>query len=179
MKRFTKICLITSLILILVGSSICAIGAFAGGWRLVNSMGNKGPWWNVVDRVAYAYNWNHIYDDDDWNNWIEWDSWEEKDIEITRDGKFYQHHVAGKDYTETGIAQADVSEIQIDIGGAALYIYESEHDTFGIKKDGAGKYECYVSDGRIYVEGNKKNYVRTNNETVYLYIPKEIGRAHV
>lgn len=188
MKKITKICLITSLILILVGGSICTIGAFAGGWRLINEVGSERAWWRVVDRMAYAYDWDHIYDGEDWDEWYDWDAWEETDIEITREiseeindelndfakGSSHKNIAVGNDYTETGISRNDVTELQVDIGGAALYIMEAEGDTFGMAKEGVRKYDCYQSQGRLYLESKGKHHMNAKDEKVFLYIPKDI-----
>lgn len=199
MKKFTKVCLIASLILILIGGSICAVGAVAGGWRLVNNIGQHGRWWNVIDRIAYAYNWDHY---DDWHYWNDWDDWREASEDINREisqeihselsgleeeirteidnelkasgmSSYYKSQAANKEYTDTGIEKSDITEIEVNIGGAALYINESDSDTFGIRKEGTGEYNIYASQGRIYLEGNKKNHVRSN-EKVYLSIPKDM-----
>lgn len=202
MKKFTKICLIASLILILIGGSICAIGAAAGGWRLVNNIGQHGRWWNVVDRIAYAYNWDHYYD---WHSgWDDWEDWKEASENINREisqeihselsglgeeissdinnelknsgiSHFYKSQSINEEYSDTGIAKSEITEIEVNIGGAALYINESDSDTFGIRKEGTGEYNIYTSQGRIYLEGNKNNRVRrSNNEKVYLSIPKDM-----
>ncbi len=44
MNKFTKICLITALILILVGGTICVIGFVSGGWKQVDEIGQNSSW---------------------------------------------------------------------------------------------------------------------------------------
>ena len=52
MKKFTKISLFTSLILILIGGTICVIGAVSGGWKLVREIEGNGRWWQMIDKVS-------------------------------------------------------------------------------------------------------------------------------
>ncbi len=79
------------------------------------------------------------------------------------------------DYEDTGIRAADVKDLDVEIGGAALYIQEAEGDTFGIKTEGKGTYRYYEKNGKFHLEGNRKEmwdqYIN-KEERVYLYLPK-------
>lgn len=48
MKKFGKICLIASAVLILIGGTICVLGFFSGGWRMVNEMEMDDDFWHFV-----------------------------------------------------------------------------------------------------------------------------------
>lgn len=150
MKKFTKICLITSLVLIIIGGIISVIGASAGGWQMMRELRSDEGWWHVVDRVTEAYDWRHPDSRrDDWKAYGE------------------------GEYEDTGIAGEAVRKLDIDIGGAALYIVESGDNNFGIKKEGRYKYECYVDKGELHLE-NDSNGHRLNmpdNERIWLYVP--------
>ena len=152
MKKFTQVCLITSLILILVGGTICVIGKFSGGWRQVDEIGENGSWHKILSGIPNVYFGEYFADFDDC-----WDI-EENGIE------------AENGYTKIEADAEDITELKISIGGAALYIKESEDRSFGVKKEGIGKYQYYESNGVLYLEGNKKNVIK-NNEKIYLYIP--------
>lgn len=155
MKKFTKICLITSLVLIIIGGIISVIGVFTGGWRLVSEVRGDEGWWKVVDRVTDAYDW---YPSDYRRN--DWDNLGAGDYEKL-------------EYKDTGIAGEEVTEMRIDIGGAALYLLEAEDNNFGFKKEGRLDYECYLERGTLHLESDSNRY-RLNNltdEKVWLYVP--------
>ncbi len=48
MKKFTKICLITSVVLVLLGGTICILGAISGGWRMIYGMDRSSALWRFV-----------------------------------------------------------------------------------------------------------------------------------
>lgn len=179
MKKFTKVCLITALVLILAGGTICLIGAAAGGFSRVDEAGRNGFLWRVVDKVSYAYDWD-IWDrvdsleyrfEDSWeSNWEDtWGNDWEEDWNIGRNGIAVETK-----YTDMAIEAGAVTKMEISIGGAGLYVMESENGNFGIEKKGVGKYQYYESGGVLYLEGNKRN-ITNNNEIVYLYIPAGIS----
>lgn len=196
MKKFTKVCLITSLALILTGGIICAIGALTGGWRQVDEIGEGQLWWRVANRIAGTYNYNYLpeledvwdYEYDDWDyGHGDWDYghgyWGDEypeDVDRTN-WNTIGIHGAGKsitkEYTDTGIGAEDVTQLQIDVGGAALYFLESENNNFGVKRTGKGNYRYDISGGRFYLEsGTNRHIVSTgNNEKLYLYIPKGLA----
>lgn len=51
MKKFTKICLIASVILIVTGGIICILGAVGGGWRMIDEMDKSSGAWRLVRRM--------------------------------------------------------------------------------------------------------------------------------
>ena len=55
MKKFTKICLITSVVLVLLGGTICILGAISGGWRMIYGMDRSSALWRFVRRVENSY----------------------------------------------------------------------------------------------------------------------------
>ncbi len=64
MKKFTKICLVTSLVLILTGGIVCIIGAAGGGWQMMNEMDRGSGVWRFVRRLENSYMLNWIDDMD-------------------------------------------------------------------------------------------------------------------
>lgn len=153
MKNFTKIFLVIALVLILIGGTICVIGAVNGGFQVAREFGREKNLWKDIEYPNVVFEVNGVTQD-----------WNENAKETGR--------VAAEDYTDTGVPKSDVSDLKIEIGGAALYLLESEDDHFGIKQEGVGKYWCYESHGTLNVSGNRKTTVRAEEEKVYLYIPK-------
>lgn len=216
MKKFTKICLIASLVMILTGGTICAIGAVSGGWRLVDEVGRNYGWWYMGNSLAYSDNWlgiggeitrdilhdirteishdisNEIsssvkdaleyaddydyyddyYDDwdDDWDGGYGWDDWDDD----WNPGHTTAHGTkVTTEYMDIGVGASEIRDMEVSIGGAALYFMESDNDSFGVKMDGKRTYKYYVSEGTLYLEGSQ-NHTSVNivNEKVYLFIPK-------
>lgn len=160
MKKFTKVCLVTSLILILIGGTICVIGAISGGFRLVNEMDRGEKIWDFLDRVAAAYDWDYSSDR------LKMDDIDMDEIKINESAK------DNGIYSDTGIHAEDVEKMEIAIGGAALYLKRSEDDNIGIRIEGSGKYRYHESGGVFYLEGDKRKVKINSNEKVYLFIPQ-------
>ena len=196
MRKFSKICLVTAFILILIGGTMCVIGSVTGGWLLAQDMGQKNAWVRFVWNHGWGY-WNRDFDD--WDDWMEQEALDELDDigdvvyqTVENAGMHTGHGSAGEishessheqtqaqmpaNYSGTDIAAGDVRNLQIDIGGAALYIGESEDDNFGIEIDGKGNYKYYERNRTFYLEGNINRRdlldININTEKVYLYIPK-------
>lgn len=79
MKKFIRVCMITALVLILLGGSICAIGAVSGGFRLLRDASNYDTagvrYWAEVASYGARHGWKEGW----YNDWKEeWsDAWED------------------------------------------------------------------------------------------------------
>lgn len=191
MKKFTKICLIASVVLILIGGTICALGFISGGWQMMDEMDMDDDFWRFVGRMRSESTardirremteeiqeeaedlkesvWEDIEDDiEDAKEDIK-DA--EDDVRETIQEVFSLKAPEGNG--DTGIEAGQVKELEIKIGGAALCIMESGNNNFGVEIDGKGDYQYYESKGVFYLEGGKKYLTGNNNERVYLYIPQ-------
>jgi len=85
MRKFTKICLVASFILILVGGTICAIGAATGGWRLAQDYGRDSKWTRFVWSVPEHYRWSFWK----WEDWDEITELDDLDDIVDRELKFF------------------------------------------------------------------------------------------
>lgn len=148
MKKFTKICLLASLILVLTGGTICVIGSISGGWQMVRGMEKSENLWRLIDRIDDGY-WGDAWDED-WDDVEEMTEWSEAETVENLD---------------------KVKDLEMNIGGAALYVCQSEDGTFSCKADGNSKYRCYVSGGTLYIEGKDNHLVVNDNEKIYVSIP--------
>lgn len=160
MNKFTKICLITALILILVGGTICTIGTVSGGWKQVDKIGQDSSWGKMLYGVSHAYTGNRDNDTEDWG-FDDAGNWDYSGKGIT----------VGSDYDQIEAGESGIKEMYIAVGGAALYIKEAQDGNFGIRKDGVGIYEYYEEDGVLHLTGDYKRYVK-DGEKIYLYIPE-------
>lgn len=55
MKKFTKFCLITSIVLILTGGIVFLLGVVSGGWRMMEEMDEDSNVWRFVRRLENSY----------------------------------------------------------------------------------------------------------------------------
>ncbi len=188
MNKFTKICLITALILILVGGTICVIGFVSGGWKQVDEIGQNSSWAKMLYGVSYAYTGNWDNDTEDWADSIDdrtFDSIENEDYDDNwdfdmedwgfDDAENWDYSgkgiTVGSDYNQIEAGESGIKKMYIAIGGAALYIKEAQDGNFGIQKDGVGVYEYYAKDGVLHLTGDYKRFVK-DGEKIYLYIPE-------
>lgn len=191
MKKFGKICLIASAVLILIGGTICVLGFFSGGWRMVNEMEMDDDFWRFVSRFGgedVVRNIRHEITQEvreemeDIEEEIR-ETWEDDikdDIEEAMDevGKDVREAILEEfaadipeEGEDTGIEADKVKKLKIEIGGAALCLMESENNNFGVKIDGKGDYQYYESRGVFHLEGGYDRFTGNRNEKVYLYIP--------
>lgn len=201
MKKFAKICLIMSAVLVLIGGTICVLGAVSGGWRLVNEMDGSGSFWRVMHRMGHAHasdeteniradieevkeevrdSLNEARDEAESDAWDEIEDIRTEISDEIGDAKEDINEIIGEEFrtaapggdADTGIAASQITDMKIDIGGASLCFMESENDNFGVKIDGKGEYKYYESGSVFYLEGKRDHIIGENNEKVYLYIPK-------
>lgn len=178
MKKFTKICLITSLVMILVGGSIFTITLFKGGFRLVSYVAEDIRWFDWIETAAYKYAWMHDWEDYTGDREGYTGEWREE-MHDWEDNEFLSLDSADMtgEYQDTGISASEVRDLKIEIGGAAVYLAESDNDNFGVRIDGEGKYQYAEKDGAFYIKNRGKGFHAweqpfAENEKVYLYIPK-------
>lgn len=193
MRRFTKICLLASLFLIIMGGTLCALGAWAGGWKLAKEAAEEeDSWVRFAWSIPAAYGWHSwgdwesFEDKEEWEDYEDYGEWEELE-ELERleelgeaEAARANRQWAGQDYVDTGIRASQVKKMKIEIGGAMLYLLESENDSFGIKVDGEGDYEVYEDNGTLYLEGNRGEdwedwALGIGEEQVCLYLPKGLA----
>lgn len=172
-----------------------------GGKQMLNEMSWNSRYWMTEDGIEFAHRWTNEADEmadeitDEINESVEeftedmeelsefdaddWDAddWDEDDWDDIHDRERQDKNIHGSsqpsgDYTDTGIAAEDIKDMEIAIGGAALYLKQSENNNFGVQIDGIGDYTYRQSGKTFRLESDKHNVVKNNNEKVYLYLPK-------
>lgn len=168
-------------------------GAYGGHWaRLADgvSYGIDHRWeegWYDDWREDWGEDWDEDWDDDiektlddAWDRTLDevWDDYDEHNTDYEQDGS--QHSSTGIDksvsnegYEDLGLTSAEISNLDIAIGGAEFYVKQSETDTFGIEKEGTGTVDLYQNGSTLYIEGVKHRAVNGENTKLYLYIPKD------
>lgn len=169
MKKFTKGCLITALVLFIVGFAFYAIGGFMGGFRQLEPwQGRTFNFWGHNFRLAYSgFGLWYITDADEY--WWGDEKW--------TDGMSDAVSLDAGETEKTDYYASDVRNIDIEVGGSHLIIQESQEDYVQIARDSDArevKYQLKNGTLRVYSE---KSYRWWNGElkgTIYLYLPKDM-----
>lgn len=166
MKKFTKGCLITALVLFIVGFAFYGIFGLLGGFRQLESrQGHVFHFWGHDIRLAYSgFGLWYLMDADD--SW-----WEEEWPEVMTDAV----RIGAGETEETGYHASDIRSIDIEFGGSNLIIQESEDDYVRIARDSdarAVKYQLKNGTFRLYSERGVRWWNGGSRGTVYLYLPR-------
>lgn len=166
MKKFTKGCLITALVLFIVGCAFYGICGLMGGFRQLESwQGHDFNFWGHDFRLAYSgFGLWYITDADD--EWWGDEKWP--------DGMSDADRVGAGEAEKTDYRASDIRNIDIEVGGSHLIILESEDEYIQVARDSdarAVKYQLKNGNFRIYSE---KSYRWWDGKqgTIYLYLPK-------
>jgi len=151
MNKFTKFCLITASICVLLGLVLFTVGSCFGGFSQAANMAENGEL--------------SIGPDSEWGIHIA-----DFNSDLVFDNTF---ETFSGDYTNQQIATIDqVNGLDVELGGGQLVIRTSDTDFFQVKSENTGKFQCYVNDGTLYLKGLKNNITfGTNRNIIYLYVP--------
>ena len=172
MKKFTKGCLITALVIFIIGAVLCGVGGVLGGFRLLDGMDIRditgiplvyrfGP-----NGFKYGFFWDD--DDIDWHGYEDWQRLNANDGERT-----------------LALTADTLRNLYIEAGACELHIEESEDEYVRLAVNGN------ADSLRYYVEENGLRIVRKSDWTwqwvgintvsgeVYLYLPKETALDYV
>lgn len=178
MKRFTKICLYTALIMFITGAIMCGVGWMFGGFRQLNSMDIRGITGGIPD-IPFVYEalpgsgkMYRFYSDDDtvWQkNYGNWDRISDHLGDIGDiDGPA----------PALGLTADTIQDLYIDLGGCTLYIGESEDEYVRLAMSGVtDNFRYHVEDGKLsIVRKPDRSYWHTGvwqpEDRVYLYLPE-------
>ena len=178
MKKFTKVCLYTALIMFIIGAAMCGVGWLFGGFRQLNSMDIRGitggfadiPFvYKVLPGGGKAY---RFYSDDDtvWQkNYGNWDRISDHPGDIGDiDGPA----------PALNLTADTLQDLYIDLGGCTLYIEESEDEYVRLAMSGdTDNFRYHAEDGKLSIVRNPDwSYWHTGlghaDDKVYLCLPK-------
>ena len=167
MKKFTKGCLITALVLFIVGFAFYGICGLMGGFRQLESwQGRAFNLWGHDFRLAYSgFGLWYITDVD-----VPWFG-EEEWADIVSDAD----RLGAGETEKTDYHASDIRKIDIKFGGSNLIIQESEDDYIKIVRDSdarAVKYQLKNGTFRLYSEKGYRLWDGKPRGIVYLYLPK-------
>lgn len=185
MKKFTKGCLMTALVLFLVGLILSVVCGLLGGFRQLNKMGISD--WPVSYYRNVAGDWgfgrfrspNGILDLEELED-VE-DIEDIKAVRKTVDQELEKKRKELEGKKEQLALTADtLGSLEIDVEACDVVVWESEDANAWIFVDGNHSYRPRYSienDGgksRLLIENEVEHYYWRNapNDTVYLWLPK-------
>ena len=172
MKKFTKGCLITALVIFIIGAILCGVGGVLGGFRLLDGMDIRditgiplvyrfGP-----NGFKYGFMWDD--EDIDWHGYEDWQS-------INK----------GEDDRALSLTADTLQNLYIEVGACKLYIKESEDEYVRIAvSDGTNNFRYHVEENGLRIVRKSDwtwRWVGTNtvSDKVYLYLPKGTSLDYV
>ena len=178
MKRFTKICLYTALVMFIIGAIMCGIGWLFGGFRQLNNMdirGIKGGITNIpfVYRILPNGGIEYGFFSDDETVWRRnYGDWDRINNHLGDIGDIDGSASA------LGLTADTLQDLYIEIGGCTLYIEESEDEYVRLAMSGdTDDFRYHVEDGKLSIVRKPDwSYWHTgtwhSDDRVYLYLPE-------
>lgn len=182
MKKFTKGCLITALVIFIIGAILCGVGGVLGGFRLLDSMDIR-----EVTGLPFVYRFRpngrfeyfSFWDDDD-IDWGRYENWERVSVsshlgDTIGDIDDIDGPAPALDFTADTLR-----ELYIEVAACELYIKESEDDHVRLAIDGdTNRFRYRAEDGSLRIVGKsgwELKWIGINvdmTDKMYLYLPKE------
>lgn len=175
MKKFTKGCLLTALVIFIIGAVLCGVGGLLGGFRLLNSMDIRevtGLPFVFRFRPNVRLGYFSFWDDDD-IDWSRYENWERVNSHLG-DINDIDGPTPALDLTADTLR-----ELYIEVAACELYIKESEDDHVRLTIDGdTNRFRYRAEDGSLRIVGKsgwELKWIGINvdmTDKMYLYLPK-------
>lgn len=166
MKKFTKGCLLTALVLFIVGCAFYGVCGLMGGFRQLESwQGHVFNLWGRDVRLAYSGYGLWYFTDLDIPLF---------DEEKWPDGMNDANRVGAGETEKTDYRASDIRRIDIEVGCSDLFILESEDEYIQVARDSdarAVKYQLKNGTFRLYSEKSFR-WWDGKQGTIYLYLPE-------
>ena len=180
MKKFTKVCLYTALVMFIIGVIMCGVGWLFGGFRQLNNMDIRG-----ITGIPFAYrvfsNGDYDYgffsdDDAEWQR--AYGNWNRIDD--------YLGGIGDIEAPALDLTVSAIQDLYIEMGGT-LYIKESKDEYVRLAIDGdADKFRYHIDGGNLSIVRRpdwrrwKTDHWYTDDK-VYLYLPEgtTFRRIHI
>lgn len=161
MKKFTKSCLITALVLFIIGAVLCGTFGMMGGFRQIDAV-NKQRFGDLrydLRNLMWGFRdtWYYDWDDERWTEMNNLSSSSTDSAECTN------------------YSVNDISIINIELGGENLVISESEDDYIWIKNSSGHDRVKYGREGstfKLYSKRHVNFWKNISHGKIYLYLPK-------
>ena len=166
MKKFTKGCLITALVIFIVGAVLCGVGGVLGGFRILDGMDIEDV---IGIPLVYRFGPHGIeYGFRFWRNGMDWSGYEN-----------WQRISNNEDERALDLTADTLRDLYIEVGACELHIEESDDEYVKIAVSGnANSFRYYVEENGLRIV-RKSDWtwrlvgVNTISDKVYLYLPKE------
>ena len=186
MKKFTKGCLFTALVIFIIGAVLCGVGGLLGGFRLLDGMNIQevtgiplvygfGP----NGRFEYGF---RFWDDND----IDWGRYENWERVSSRLGDIGDINDIGGPAPALDLTADTLRELYIEVAACELYIKESEDDHVRLAIDGnADRFRYRAEDGSLRIVRKSDwgmKWIGINmdmSDKMYLYLPKNTELDYV
>lgn len=159
MRKFIKICVVTALIMVLVGLVLGIAGFAAGGsYEVVKMVRNGELTFDSTDFewASFDFDGSALYDIDDINIFS-------KEKEILQG-----------DINKKQIAEEFLPQMEITLGGGTLEILPSEDGGIYLEAQNAEKLQAYAEGNTLKVKAIRTKAGRDEMK-VYLYIPMDVA----
>lgn len=162
MNKFTKGCLITALVLLLIGTAFFVAGTVAGGFGQAVTMAENGELnYSLVDHTRF------------WNNPKLHVFWESEDTFFNDNQK-----ILDGDFTQEYNAN-EIEQLEIEIAGGGIDIQESDKDQIVVVGTDTDQLQCYQEDGILHVIGQEESMDFHGKVIIYLPKGKFIDEANL
>lgn len=165
MKKFTKGCLVTALVIFIIGCVLCGVGRLLGGFRILDGMDVRRYTGFPFRFITYYNGWDFgFFDDETEEDIMNWDDREWMPIGGTTE------------MTVTELTADTLRGLEIEAGACELYIQASEDEYVRLASDSVSDRVRYrIEDGVLRLKS--KQSWRSNlgigrkADRVYLYFP--------
>lgn len=173
MKKITKFCAITSLLMISLGIMVLIASCSLGGIRQIRDMAENGDLYIFADNDGY----------------IDFDDWEFRDnMEALRDGSaweesydynwnenwddIFNEDIENAGYNMDFISEETIKKLNLSIAGGAVIIRETDGE-FQVRSSQHEKLNCYTQGEELIIEDKEKHRPAFyNRRKIWIDVPK-------
>ena len=174
MKKFMKGCAIAAFIMIVLGLGFALVAGTVRGSAAITEVVERV----TGKRIHINLGWDRlpfgIYIEDDWFGDSDW-NYKLGDI-----GIFDNDHevLKGDEATIHPDSDAEIKELDIELGGCSFETHTSDTGEFYVKTSGMGKIQVYEKKGKLYIKSVNTHVILpfnlgTNFGKIILYVPED------
>lgn len=174
MKKFIKFCLITAVILILVGLILGVASATAGGGRDVVRMALNGELtFNSDDIWGIPFGFEDTFDMD-FDDAIDFENgtpiYDLDDVEVFDGSK----EILSGDISRMELAVGTIEDFEISLGGGEFYLKNSEDGKYYLEAENAEKLQVYAQGETLHLKALRTK-TGDMGMNMTLYIPADVS----
>ncbi len=158
MNKFMRGCLLTALVMLIVGCVICGVCWLFGGFRQldqINGLANI-PFFHYQGNGLH---WSFGFGDDESEFGKDWEK---------------ERYLRIKDGETVSFQASSFRELDLELGACTLYLQESADDQIYVSVEGNVLRHYYLVDGSTFrVRNAGKTIIAGKSDKVYLKIPKD------